>query len=292
MDYATDDKAITLHGHRYRMGMILGVQPLRAGPIFDDKDAGTPQRFVWFPVSDPDRPKERPEPTPKLTVPAWPGLMEDNELDDEGKLHLGLNVKLANLMNVPADVDEFEVLSVPDAVYAAVDDQAFAVLGEDAGIDPLDGHKLLCREKIATAIAVLRQHDQITEHDWELAGTAMKVSDRTRGEVLAAIAADAGARNRKAGKAAGVRKVAEAEQIADEEAKRLDRIRDRCAEKLRTKNDQTENKFKKDHFQASDRDCVAKALDELEAEGVITRIPFTYHGKDAIRLHLNDGEET
>ena len=53
IDYAADDKAIVLQSQRYRLCLIVGVQPLRAAPIFDDADAGTPQRFVWFPVSDP-----------------------------------------------------------------------------------------------------------------------------------------------------------------------------------------------------------------------------------------------
>ncbi len=67
IDYAADDKAIVLQSQRYRLCMIVGVQPLRAAPLFDDADAGTPQRFVWFPVSDPNRPNERPPEPPSWT---------------------------------------------------------------------------------------------------------------------------------------------------------------------------------------------------------------------------------
>ncbi|UGU05758.1 bifunctional DNA primase/polymerase [Mycobacterium intracellulare subsp. intracellulare] len=290
IDYAADDKAITLHAQRYRLCMIVGVQPLRAAPIFDDADAGTPQRFVWFPVSDPDRPKDRPAKSPRLDLPAWPGLLADNALDDdgegEGHLRFGRAVQLAGRMSEPADPDEFEVLAVPDAVYTAIDEQAFAVLGDDANIDPLDGHKLLCREKLAAAIAILRQHKDITEHDWDLAGIAMKVSDRTRGEVLTQLAAEAAVRNRKAGQAAGVRKVAEAERIADEHAKKLARIAERITEKLQSKNDQTLNEIKKQF--GADKHYVDEALDDLEDDGQITKQPFEYKGRPGIRLHLND----
>jgi hypothetical protein len=288
IDYAADDKAITLHAHRYRMCMIVGVQPLRAAPIFEDADAGTPQRFVWFPVSDPDRPKERPEEPPPLDLPAWPGLFADN--DDEGVVHFDRNDVLASRMGDRADASEFRVLDVPDAVYTAVDEQAFAVLGDDANIDPLDGHKLLCREKIAAAIALLRQNDGITEHDWELAGIAMRVSDRTRADVLLTLKAEAAERNRSAGQAAGVRKMAEAEKIAHERTKKLARIAERIVEKLCAKNDQTLNELKKQF--GPDKQYVDEALSDLEDDGRITKHPIEYRGREGFRIHLNSEDRS
>jgi len=44
----------------YRAGLIVGVQPLRAGALLTGADGGTPQRFVWFPVLDQDMPEQRP----------------------------------------------------------------------------------------------------------------------------------------------------------------------------------------------------------------------------------------
>jgi hypothetical protein len=290
IDYAADEKAIVLQSQRYRLCMVVGVQPLRAGPIFDDADAGTPQRFVWFPTSDPDRPKDRPAELRRLELPSWPGLFADGEPNPESgdQVAFDLNDLLASRMNVPADPDEFEVFAVPDAVYAAIDEQAFAVLGEDTRIDPLDGHMLLCREKIAAALAILRQHKEITEHDWSLAGTAMKISDRTRADVLKALDAEAGERNRKAGRAAGVRKIAEAERIVTEHARKIERIAQRIIEKLSAKNDQTLNAFKKDNFSAADKSLVDEAVDELVSEGRITKEPFEYRGRPGVRIHLVD----
>ncbi|MFW3123978.1 hypothetical protein MMAG44476_40008, partial [Mycolicibacterium mageritense DSM 44476 = CIP 104973] len=59
-DYAGDDKRIILQDNRYRLCLSLGVQPLRAAPIFDDADGGTPQRFVWFSAVDHDLPDVEP----------------------------------------------------------------------------------------------------------------------------------------------------------------------------------------------------------------------------------------
>ena len=292
IDYAADDKAITLQAQRYRLCMVVGVQPLRAAPIFEDADAGTPQRFVWFPVSDPNRPKERPPQPARLDLPAWLAPRTDDHSGDEGSegvVRFDPNVMLASRMNEPADPDEFEVLAVPDAVYTTIDDQAFAVLGDQDDIDPLDGHKLLCREKLAAAIAILRQHKEITEHDWDLAGTAMQVSDRTRGEVLTALATEAGERNRKAGHASGIRKVAEAERIAVERAKKVTRIAEKIVEKLQSKNDQTLNEIKK-QFSGPDKQYVDEALGDLEDDGRINKQPFVYRGNEGLRIHLNDAD--
>ncbi|SRX95097.1 hypothetical protein MSP7336_03361 [Mycobacterium shimoidei] len=294
IDYAADDKAIVLQSQRYRLCMIVGVQPLRAAPIFDDADAGTPQRFVWFPVSDPNRPTQRPDEPAKLGLPAWVQAETDASIADdasEGVFRIDPNVALACRMNVPADPDGFEVMAVPDAVNTAIDEQAFAVLGDADDIDPLDGHKLLCQEKLAAAIAVLRQHKEITEHDWELAGTAMKVSDRTRAEVLETLAAEAGERNRKAGQASGIRKIAEAERIAAERAKKVARIAEKVIEKLRSKNDQTLNEIKK-QFSGPDKQYVNEALGDLEDDGQITKQPFVYRGNEGFRIHVNNEDES
>lgn len=40
----------------YRAGLVVGVQPLRAGALLNGADGGTPQRFIWAPVLDRDMP--------------------------------------------------------------------------------------------------------------------------------------------------------------------------------------------------------------------------------------------
>jgi hypothetical protein len=119
----------------------------------------------------------------------------------------------------------------------------------------------------------------------------MKVSDLTRAEVLKTLATEAGERNRRAGHAAGVRKVAEAERIADEQANKIERITKRIVEKLSAKNDQTLNEFKKANFSGADKPLVDEAVDELAEEGRITKQPFEYRGRPGVRLHLNDEDD-
>ncbi|MDC8982159.1 hypothetical protein PR370_06110 [Mycobacterium marinum] len=134
--------------HTYRCGLIVGVQPGRAGALLDGADGGTPQRFVWLPVLDADMPDERPDEPPPVTV----------------------------------DQPEFRGdLTVPDVARAAIDAHQLAM--HRGTVDPLDGHRLLVRLKVAAALMVLDSRDHkpaIDDEDWHLAGTVMEVSDRTR----------------------------------------------------------------------------------------------------------------
>ncbi len=55
-----------LAAHSYRASLIVGVQPIKAGPLLDDADGGTPQRFMFLPVGDPDAPEIAPGRTAAL----------------------------------------------------------------------------------------------------------------------------------------------------------------------------------------------------------------------------------
>lgn len=65
--YADPDKRLPIDRHSYRMGLLVGIQPGRAGALLDDADGGTPQRFLWASAIDPDAPDDRgDEPEPWL----------------------------------------------------------------------------------------------------------------------------------------------------------------------------------------------------------------------------------
>jgi hypothetical protein len=51
--YADAFKRIILPPHSYRFGLVVGVQPERAGFLLDQSDGGFPQRFIWSPAIDP-----------------------------------------------------------------------------------------------------------------------------------------------------------------------------------------------------------------------------------------------
>jgi hypothetical protein len=79
-------------------------------------------------------------------------------------------------------------ISVPDVARDEIDAHQVALHRADPAVDPLDGHALLCRLKVAAGLMVLEKRHHIDEADWELAGAVMRVSDHTRDGV--AIAAE------------------------------------------------------------------------------------------------------
>lgn len=137
--------------HSYRACLVVGIQPHRAGPLLADVDGGTPQRFVWMPVGDPDAPD---------TAPRCPEP---------------LRVTLQSMRGGPLEV-------TPPALLA-VDGHSVNRLRGTEGVDPLDGHKLLCRLKVAAALMILTEGSSITDTHWRWAGMVMDVSTRTRRQV-------------------------------------------------------------------------------------------------------------
>ena len=144
---------LVLPAHSYRACVSVGVQPERAGTLLRDADGGTPQRFVWASVADPDAPEVRPDCPDPLTV---------------------------RLARWGSDVAE---LSVPNEARDAIDAQRLAVLRGDRDVDPLDGHAMLTRLKIAAALMILGGRTVVDADDWSLAGQVMLRSQRTRERV-------------------------------------------------------------------------------------------------------------
>ena len=142
-----------LDAHTYRMCMIAGVQPLRAGALLDDAAGGTPQRFMWMRVDDPTAPRHV-EPSP--------------------------GAELVRLPEIPAGGCE---MGMPGEVAAAVRAARLESLHGGLERENLDGHALLAREKVAAALALLEGRLAATADDWALAGHVMGVSDSTRAEV-------------------------------------------------------------------------------------------------------------
>lgn len=170
--YVDKEKRLPVPAHAYRLCLVAGIQPERARVLLDDADGGTPQRFLWIPAGDPDAPDIPPaEPAPwKWKLPRWP-------IASAGKV----------------------VLNVCEQARQAIDQARLARLREQG--DALDGHALLCRLKVATALALLAQRVEVTDDDWALSETVMAVSDATRENVSQMLATAEAERNKAKGRA-------------------------------------------------------------------------------------------
>lgn len=149
--YVKTIKARALAKHEYRMTLILGVQPGRAGSLLEDAYSGTLQRFQWFPGFDPRC--TRVAARPSEFVNSLPG-------PDPGHWNM------PRILTVPAE-----------AIEAILEEGERRAKGNS---DAIDGHVLFVREKFALALALLDDRTEMTAEDWRLAGIAMDVSRATR----------------------------------------------------------------------------------------------------------------
>lgn len=153
--YADPMKRIIVEAHEYRMGLVAGIQPGRAGCLLDDSDGGTPQRFLWMPATDPAAPDNPPaQPKPKTwSHPVVP---------DPGPWRRG-------------------EMGVCDLARQTIITNRLARLRGEG--DALDGHALLAQLKTAAALALAERRTAIDDDDWRLAGVVAQKSAATRGEV-------------------------------------------------------------------------------------------------------------
>jgi len=192
--YADPTKRLPVPAHQYRMTLVAGIQPGRATTLLDDTDGGTPQRFLWLPVTDPDAPDQPPDEPAR-----WPWRRPRLHANSRGKV----------------------IVPVCDTAQRAVDDARLARLRGTG--DALDGHALLARMKVAVALALLEQRIEITDDDWRIAGIVMEISDQTRTNVVEEIRRTATEINRQKGAAEGARAVVVAETLEAATEKRVAR---------------------------------------------------------------------
>ena len=139
------------------------------------------------------------------------------------------------------------------------------------GVDPLDGHRLLCQLKVAAALMRLCNRTEITSKDWELAGIVMAVSDRTRAQVKNKLDAERNRRNLDTAKASGARKIVETRMAARAEAEDIARVADVIVAALTKAGGRTltGSAVRRAVGRDRDRHLVPKALEYLEIDGRI-----------------------
>jgi len=227
--------------HSYRACVVVGVQPLRSHALLAAADGGLPQRFIWLPTADPDAPDQRPLDPSQWEV-ATSGWQRGN---------------LRQLRPVAGEAD----LAVPACAVAAIDAHRLAVLRGDPRVDPLDGHALLCRLKVAVAMMALDGRTTIDDADWQLAGHVMDVSAVTREQCRRALTE----RNRSQNTARALAAAERDEIIAERKSQRA---REAILRKLSGNNQLTGGELRR-ALKVDIRDYYDAALTELLDTGQI-----------------------
>jgi hypothetical protein len=291
--WANLEKRVAIMGHRYRMTMVVGVQPGRARTLLEDADGGTPQRFIWFPTTDPDAPEDTPAEPEPLPLPTWPGSVDSTvehvaEDGDGPQLKFGMPVD-EYCLNEPADKSAFQVLVLPPSVVEVIRDEQRAKLrGEVSGAKALDSHAMLARLKIAVGLMWLNgRTDKVSEQDWELAGVVMGVSTATRREVQASLRSKSAAFTKERGRQDAVREVAKAEHLAKAEDAAVARVAERIRKVLRSRNDQPKAAMKRDF--GRDKKHFDTALGLLVSIGDVELQAIQGKGEDSRLLHMKEG---
>lgn len=243
---ADSTRSFLLEPHEYRLTMVAGIQPHRAGVLLEDEDGGTPQRFVWLPVTDPDAPPERPSaPQPISWSPPPTGAF-------------------VGVGGVQVDVDP--------AIVAEVDAARLATLRGEG--DPLDGHRYQCQLKVAAALGVADQRYTMSTEDWQLAQTIMHKSAATRSGVVAAMKNRAAEEGVRKAEADATRAVIVEERTLDAAVKRVCTV---IVKKLRRVGDWVSHSDLRRAITSHDRKHFEDALRRLYEAGQIE------HSSDATR---------
>jgi Protein of unknown function (DUF3987) len=252
--YVDKEKRLSVGRHQYRLCLVVGIQPERAGPILDDADAGTPQRFLWLPATDPevpDMPPAEPEPWTDWKLPDW-GY---------------------------ADAHGRNVLTVCQTAREVIDTARVARLRGDG--DALDGHALLCRLKVAAVLAILDVRADVNDEDWNLAGVIAAKSERTRHGVVSVLADKQRAANTARGKAEADRVEVIRETVSD---KAIKRVGAQVARKLAARSYGMGHAELLRCFSSADRDYLDPAIERLVEAGQVI-LDDQYPGSEDGRRH-------
>ncbi|WP_237164542.1 hypothetical protein [Mycolicibacterium peregrinum] len=240
---ASDATTRIVQPHTYRCCLSVGAQPGHCGVIFSDTSGGTPQRFLWFPTTDPD-------------MPATPAT-------DPGPLNTALP-PWARLSTEPMEI-EYGPDEITQTVIAA------HIARQRGDSEALDGHALLTRCKVAAVLAVLHHRKVVSELDWQLSETVMAVSDHTRDWILI---------EAKRVERAKVRDRAVARAVGDDfyDASRLESVKRSILRILDRDGEHAEGKLRKRFGTAEKRLQVDEALPLLEREGLVSSRRGEYNG--------------
>lgn len=147
-----------LDPHTYSAGLLVGFQPSTVQPLLDDWAGGTPQRFVYCWVSDPNIPDE----------PAPPDPDEPFASVHAAKM---LRVAAGNITVCKTVRDEIRRTHMVRSRGAET-------------VDPMDAHDYLTRAKLAALLALIEGRHEVEWDDWRMAGVMYQVSSNVRAAMV------------------------------------------------------------------------------------------------------------
>lgn len=241
--YADPTKRLIVEAHEYRLCLVAGIQPARAGCLLDDSDGGTPQRFLWLPATDPTAPNIEPEaPAPISWSPP-------------------VTSALVSIGGVRIDVCRTAVTTIKDARRRRNQGDA----------DALDGHALLCQLKVAAALGILDGRYGVTDEDWQLAEVIMRKSAATRAAVQRTLSMKAAEANYGKARAEAERAVHVEESLVDAAVKRVCSV---VVRRLRKADDWTARGVLSRAVAGRDRQYLDTALERLVDAGQVESEDF------------------
>ena len=195
--YVDQTKALEIPAHSYRLCMVVGIQPGRAGTLLDATDSGVPQRFLWLPTDDPnilDKRTPTPAPLDCTEVANWAPIMDTR----------------------------VEELTLPAKAVAEIDADLIAK-HRGKGDPALDGHLMQCRIKTAIALHLIHPKPWgiVSDQMWDLSKTVMEVSQHTRDRVEAYRSAKTKQEDKRRAQREGTRGVIADDVKADAATKRV-----------------------------------------------------------------------
>jgi hypothetical protein len=162
-DNAHKNTTSAVEEHAYRLCLGVGTQVENAGFFLQREKDGFPQRFLWLSALDPYAPPP----------------VEDEEEEEPPVEPL--------TVNIPDFGTAVRHVSIPRVARTAIRMHRHLVRIGSPDVDPLDGHLMLTRLKVAFGLAVLDERKDISDDDWRVAGQLIVVSTRVRAEVRAAV---------------------------------------------------------------------------------------------------------
>ncbi|WP_459612542.1 hypothetical protein [Corynebacterium urogenitale] len=263
---ASADTSRQVRADSYRFCLAVGVQPETSRPLLNEVGSGTPQRFVWLPVTDPTAPMISEDFDPSVVSPYV--------------LNLGENIGTA---------DHPYFMPVCETAKREIRGERHAVLRGELERDALDTHRLYVQLKVAAVLAIMAGRDRVTDDDWHVAAAIMSKSTQTRESMVQRLEEVDRQRNEQKARDRG-RDQEITEQAREDQ--RIKRTRDNVLKHLRAYGVEVDVKALEQKLRSDLRRYVLPVLQQLEEDGHVhlTNRPtgeYDERGREIERLYVS-----